>query len=88
MSSVATKRFECAVERRGARRQHLADPVGREVEGRRERHLGHAGATPARDVRNEHVLSEVALGLVEEDAASRVPVVGIERSAETDSETR
>ncbi len=55
-------------------REHLADPVRRELERGCVRGLRHPLATPAREVGHEDVFVEVQLRLVEDDPAPRAAI--------------
>jgi hypothetical protein len=59
-----------AVGRRSGRRQNLADPVRRKLEGRRIRQVRHSFATPAGEVWDQDIAFQVELGLVQENPAA------------------
>src|SRR5437870_1121110 len=71
-----------AVDLAGGRRDDLARPVGRELEGRDIGHGRHPFAAPAREVGDEHVAAEVQLGLEQYPPAARhTGPAGIAREA-------
>lgn len=63
--------------------EHLADPVGREIEvGQLVGHHGHSLASPTGHVGHENVLDEMKLRLVEQDRSARAPSPSLECGAE------
>ena len=69
-----------AVEMSRGRREHLADPVRREREERLiDGHFGHALASPAGEIGDEHVGAQVPLGLEEEAPAARAASAACKR---------
>ncbi len=64
-----------AVERLGGRGQHFTNPIRRERQVRVRRHVRQPRAAPAGDIRHEHIVSEVQLGLQENYPSARALVV-------------
>src|SRR2546422_32307 len=62
-----------AVERAGAGGERLAGPVRSLLEPGDVREFGHVLAPPARKIRDEDIVAEVQLGLVQDPPAARLP---------------
>jgi len=77
-----------AIERAGGRRNHLAQPIGRQIEKRRIRDLGHAFSAPAGQVWDHDLTHDVQLGLDQgEPATGTAFAFEPERSTEPDHES-
>ena len=69
-----------AIDAGGRGRDHLAKPVGRQLEERDTGDLRHPFAAPAGQVRHDDVEAEVKLRLVEDDPSARAAFLPPERS--------
>ncbi len=87
LTSVDGK-LSSTIERRRRGREHFANPIRRELEGRNLRKHRHAFAAPAAQIGHESVSRQVQLGLVENHPTPWSSPAPVERAVELTSQTR
>jgi hypothetical protein len=82
------RHFFCTVDRRGRRRENLADTIGSQLERGCIGKFGHARSAPTSEIGNEDVAAEVKFRFVEEDPATRTALATMKRAGELATENR
>ena len=75
--------LDLAVDARGLSRQHLAEPIPRQLEPSRLRQFPHPLATPSGDIGRDDVATEVQFRFDQDDPAARTAATLAERRADS-----